>query len=100
MTDEGTGVATYVAYLQAVPRLSLTPAAAAAGSQVVATGDGFGAAETVSLSLDGATGRELGSTTSDAVGSLSGATTPTVAVPLTASIKVRFDPHHRLTRRE
>lgn len=66
----------------ALPRLVLMPVFGAAGTQVVATGDGFGAAESVNLTLDSLGGTALGSTSSDALGSFGGVTAVTFTVPL------------------
>ncbi len=61
------------ATLIALPRLVLMPVVGPAGTPVVATGDGFGAAETVNLTLDSLGG--------PALGSFSGATAVTFTVP-------------------
>lgn len=82
--------ATDFAYIQEEPRLTLAPQPGAAGSQVVAGGAGFGAAETVTLTLDSPTGLSLGSTTSDALGNFSGATAITATLPLTTTAGVHL----------
>jgi hypothetical protein len=80
-----TSGATDFAYVQVEPRLVLTPVSGSAGTQVVATGDGFGAAETVNLYWDSTGGQLLGTTTSDASGSFSNSTAVTFTVPAGAT---------------